>query len=93
MTLSETTRSLYDLSVAGFFNGEKFTYPQIHRYIRNLLTNGTPKLGNKIVIQIALPDGWWYMSVIRFNNQPDGYSYYIPETREDEAHLIQELVS
>ena len=80
MTIKEVAHSLYGLSVAGFFNGEKFTVTRLEKQIRAWMQGGQ----KRIVMQIALPDGWWYFNVIRFADRPDAYSYYIPETRDDE---------
>lgn len=46
--------------------------------------------GNRIwVMEIALPDGWWHMQVVRL---PNGLmSYDIPETREQEARWFPQF--
>ena len=84
MTVNEVINQLYDLSVGGYFNGEKFTKVQLHKYITNAM-----RISNRWVMQIALPDGWWFMSVSRFNNGE--YGYFIPEDREKEYRLKESI--
>lgn len=92
MTLHDTAISLFNLSVAGFFNREKFTQSQFEKYINNLF-KGELKLGNRAVVEIALPDGWWLCEVIRYSDKSDGYTYEIPETREQEKSIWQALTA
>lgn len=80
MTLKEVIDQVYDLSVGGYFNGEKFTKTRFTKYINNMF-----KTGNRLVMQIALPDGRWFFSINKLNN--NGYDYYIPETREQEKKV------
>lgn len=77
MTIKNVAKALHGLSVGGFFNGEKFTVTRLENQIRAWM-RGT----NRIVMQIALPDGWWYFTVTNHNGS---YLYNIPETREQEA--------
>lgn len=84
MTINEVTNQLYDLSVGGYFNGEKFTRIQLHNYLK-----WATGISNRWVMQIALPDGWWFMSVSRFNNGE--YGYFIPEDREKEYRLKETI--
>lgn len=92
MTIHEVASSLHGLSVGGYFNGERFTVSRLENQIAALF-RGTPKGGNRLVFQIALPDGWWYFNVSRFADRPDGYDYYIPETREQEERVKAILFS
>ena len=92
MTLHETAKSLYNLSVGGFFNREKFSFSQFENYVKTLF-KGTPKLENRVVIEIALPDGWWLCEVIRYSDCADGYNYEIPETREQEQRIYKALTA
>ena len=43
---------------------------------------------NAIFCILHLPDGDWYCKVSRFADGRDGFDYYLPETREAEASLI-----
>ena len=88
MTIHETASQLYDLSVGGYFNGEKFTKRQLESYIANAFRpNVTLKAGNRLVMEIALRDGRWYFTVNRFSDKPDGFDYTIPDNREQESHI------
>ena len=80
MNIREITNQLYDLSVGGYFNGEKFTKTRLNSYITNMF-----KTGNKLVMQIALPDGWWFFKINKFANNE--YDYTIPDTREQEQRI------
>lgn len=92
MTFNETVRSLYDLSTAGHFNHEKFSFFQFKNYVKKLF-DGNLKLGNKAVLEIALPDGWWLCEVIRFSEKADGWLYYIPENRDQEKRIWDALTA
>ena len=80
MSIREITNQLYDLSVGGYFNGEKFTKTRLNTYITNMF-----KTGNKLIMQIALPDGWWFFKINKFANGE--YDYTIPDTREQEQRI------
>ena len=80
MNIREITNQLYDLSVGGYFNGEKFTKTRLNSYITNMF-----KTGNKLVMQIALPDDWWFFKINKFANNE--YDYTIPDTREQEQRI------
>lgn len=92
MTLHETAQSLYNLSVSGWFNHEKFSFSQFENFVKNLF-KGNLKLGNKAVIEISLPDGWWLCEVIHYSDRNDGWSYEIPETREQEKRIWNALTA
>ena len=87
MTIHELSNQLYNLSVAGYFNGEKFTRQQLENHIASAF-RGALKAGNRYVMEIALPDGRWFFTVNRFANTADGFDYTIPDTREDEAKIL-----
>jgi hypothetical protein len=80
MNIKELTNQLYELSVGGYFNGEKFTKERLITYITNMF-----KTGNRLVMNIALPDGRWYFKITKFAN--DEYDYIIPDTREQEQKI------
>lgn len=80
MTIKEVVNQIYDLSVGGYFNGEKFTKERLNKYITNML-----RTGNWLVMNIALPDGRWWMEVRRYANNE--YDYYIPDNREQEKNV------
>lgn len=81
MTLKQVSNSLYGLSVGGYFNGEAFTKERLYAYLRAMMRGA-----KRLVMQIALPDGWWYFSVVKYGDKHDSYSYDIPETRRDELY-------
>lgn len=87
MTINEITNQLYNLSVGGYFNGEKFTKAQLKNYITDML-----RTSDHLVMEIALKDGRWYFTVDRFNNHSDGYDYYIPDTRSKELRIREYLI-
>ena len=88
MTIKETAKRLFDLAVGGYFNGEKFTVDRLYKSIvSGMKCCETNKIKNAYVMQIALPDGWWYCKVTKYGNKADEYDYYIPETRDQEAKL------
>jgi len=86
MTLHEVSSQLYDLSIDGFFNRERFTKKRLHdtlaAHMREPQFNAIP---NTFVMEIALPDGWWFFTVSKHGKE---YGYCIPETREQEKALL-----
>jgi len=92
MTIHEVTSQLWKLSVKGQFNGEKFTFSQFEKLVSNYFRKGTHlKLGNRVVMEIMLPDGSWFFQIVRYNDRPDGFDYIIPDTRDQEKRLLDEL--
>lgn len=84
MTKQDIINQLYDLSVAGYFNGEKFTKSCLDKYISNML-----KTSDRLIMNISLPDGRWYFQIRRFDDNE--YDYYIPDNREQEQKIINKL--
>ena len=92
MTLHEVTNSVFNLAVAGYINGEKFTADRLFKMINNSF-KGSLKLGNKVAIEIALPDGWWLCTINRYSDKADGFDYSIPATREEEQKIWNALTA
>ena len=84
MTKAELVNQLFDLSVAGYFNGEQFTKTRLNAYITNMF-----KSGQRLVMNIALPDGRWYFYINKYNDNE--YDYVIPDTREQEERILRFL--
>lgn len=94
MTLYDVATQLYSLSVAGYFNGEKFTRRQLEHYIRNAFRcEETLHIPHRLFMEIALPDGRWLFYIYHYNTAADGYDYTIPVTREQEHTLADLLVA
>lgn len=90
MTVKEVCKQLYDISVDGYFNGEKFTLERLTNQIKSMFR--TPlKCGNKLIMQVALPDGVWFFYVVEYANGQ--FDYYIPDTRDQERRIIAMLDS
>lgn len=89
MTINEMTNQLYDLSVAGYFNGEKYSRKEFAEYVKGIFRPETNR--TRWFMEISLPDGRWYFQITRFSDSKDGFDYYIPETRTQEQALISNL--
>lgn len=91
MTIKEITNQLYDLSVGGYFNKEKFTKQRLYNQIKSLFRGSTRKLADHPVIvqQIALCDGWWFFYIIEYAKGE--FDYFLPDTREQEKRVISIL--
>lgn len=88
MTIHELSNHLYNLSVGGYFNGEKFTRRQLELHIRSAFkSEATLKIPHQYVMEIALPDGRWMFSVNHYNSAADGFDYTIPDNRDQEQAL------
>lgn len=87
MTKLEVINQLADLSVNNIFNGERFSKQRLNTYISKMCRN----IGDSLVMNISLPDGDWYFRINRYS--AGGYDYYIPETREQEMRIVEELMN
>lgn len=68
-------------------SAEKFTKERLTNYIGKMCRN----VGDKLYIQIALPDGEWFFKIVHY---ADGeWDYYIPDTRVEEQRIITELMN
>ena len=95
MTLREVSDQLYSLSVGGYFNREKFTRQRLYTCLKAWLSPQAlaPEKTGRWVMEIALRDGWWWMQVTKYADRPDGFDYYIPDTREESDRLLESLVN
>lgn len=90
MTIHEIAHQLYNLSIDGFINGEKFSRRELEDAIKRWMTNPEKlRIPNRYVIEISLRDGRWFATI---DKVPGGYDYTIPDTREEEARLIEQLI-
>ena len=93
MTIREIASQLHYLT-SGHINGTKFSKRELEQALTKWMQNPEGNaIPNTYVLELTLPDGNWYSSVSRFADCRDGYDYYIPDTREDEAILLSKLIS
>ncbi len=97
MTLTQAADQLYNLSLGGYFNREKFTADGWRRHVNALMRHPeTLKIKNTLVQEIALEDGHWLFTISYIpSSKGDGHGEYgwaIPETREEEQRLKERLV-
>lgn len=91
MTKNEVLQQIYGLSVGGNFNHETgWSFSKFKSYIAEKFSDENRK---SIIMEIELPDGWWYMSIVRMkikSNKYNFWDYYIPDTKEhnDELHKL-----
>ncbi len=88
MTIHEVSDQLHSLSVGGYFNGEKFTVDRLRNYIEAMT-----RTSESVIMEIALPDGRWFFKITRYGVERGRfqYDYYIPETRDQEIPIKDEL--
>ena len=88
MTIHEISDQLHSISVGGYFNREKFTSGRLRNYIEAMT-----RTSDSVIMEIALPDGWWFFKVYRYRVERGRfqYDYYIPETRDQELPIKNEL--
>jgi len=93
MTLTQAADQLYNLSLGGYFNREKFTADGWRKHVKALMRNPeTLKIPNTLVQEIALGDGWWLFSICYIPSSNE-YGWVIPETREEEQRLKDRLLA
>jgi hypothetical protein len=84
MTLTEVTNQIYDLTIAGYINGEKFTKKEFKDAMHHwFLTK------SQFIIEVSLPDGRWLCKIAYIGNGE--WDYFLPETRKQEERLYAEL--
>lgn len=92
MTIRELSDQIYKLT-GGQVNGELFCkerlYNNINKWFKDCEYN---RIKNSVMIHVELMDGGWYCSINKVSNTPDGYDYYIPDTREQEQKLIRKFM-
>ena len=88
MTLHDVSNSIFNITVDGIINGEKFSRREfvdcVDLWFRNT---------DKYFITAVLPDGEWLIKIYKVKNFDDMYDYDIPDTREDEQDLWFELIN
>lgn len=86
MTLHETAYWLMRLT-GGKLNGEVYTDAELGYVLEKAFRTGT-----SYYMHGTLPDGDWLIEVFQYNDTADGYGYYLPDTREQEARLRSKLL-
>jgi len=86
MTLNETINQIYDLTVDGIINGEKFTRKQFSEILKHFFKELS---FDQLIFEITLPDGNWLVKLYKWDNKE--YDYFLPDTREQEKKLYREL--
>lgn len=85
MTIKQVSNQLYKRAVGGYFNHQKFTKKELSNYLETFFR---PEFGTtRWVMEIALPDGWWYMTINHYNDKRDGYDYTIPDNKDQETKI------
>ncbi|MCD7790251.1 MAG: hypothetical protein LUH55_06860 [Bacteroides thetaiotaomicron] len=93
MTLNQAADQLYNLSLGGYFNREKFTADGWRRHVNALMHHPeTLKINNTLVQEIALEDGHWLFTISYIPSSGE-YGWNIPETREEERRLKERLLA
>ena len=86
MTLHETAYWLLRLT-GGKLNGEVYDCAELADVLL-----GAFRTGKSYIMQGTLPDGDWLIEVFQYRDTADGYDYYLPDTREQEARLRSKLL-
>ena len=89
MTKGEVLKQVYDLSVGGNFNHENgWSFSKFKTYVAEKFNSEKRK---SIIMEIELPDGWWYLSILKIK---DGlWDYYIPDTMEENKMIFNEIMN
>ena len=94
MTLHEVSSQIFNLTLGGFVNDEKFTKRELEHVFNMWMRDPSHnKVPNTHLIQLCLRDGKWFSTIYKFADRPDGYDYYIPDTREEESRLLDKFFS
>lgn len=88
MTKNEVLKQVYGLAVDGNFNHEGgWSFAKFRSYVEESFNNVHPVEGfmNTILMEIKLPDGWWFLSIMKLSNSM--WDYYIPDTKEENGRI------
>lgn len=89
MTLKEACNRVYNLTIAGYINGEKFTADRFYRQTASLFQDREAPC--QVWFAVAQPDGWWYSTINQYRKGE--FDWTIPETREQEARIIRAFMA
>mgnify|MGYP000034103481 CR=1 FL=1 len=91
MTKSEVYKQLYDLSVHGRFNHQKWPFLKFKDYCNEKFKDDKRQ---SIIVEILLPDGWWYCAISHFKIKNEViWDYHIPDTKEEQERLYGEVIN
>ena len=89
MTKNEVYKQVYDLSVRGRFNHQKWSFLRFKGVCDTRFEDDNC---NHIILEILMPDGWWHMVIHRLRIHDDViWDYYIPDTKDEENMLRREF--
>lgn len=86
MTLIQMADSIYRLSMGHVLNGEKHTKEGFRYWFERMFFLNDRK---NVLFSMVLPDGEWLCIATHYD---DGYDYYVPDTREQEADLLKRFL-
>lgn len=93
MTINNIINNLYSISIDGKFNGERFTKTGFSNAVKNhWIYNNGELISKELYLEISLADGDWLMKIFQYRDSNDGWDYYIPNTKEEEKKLYDELL-
>lgn len=82
MTLNDVSEQLFELSANKFFNGAKYSKTALKKEIRGAFKSGfADSMGGAYTLETLFPDGWWIVTVYRFDIGRDGFDYYTERPR------------
>lgn len=94
MTIHEVSSQIFSLTLGGFVNGEKFTKRELEHVFRMWMRDPSRnKVANAHLIEVCLRDGRWFATINKVAEGPDGYDYYIPDTRDEESRLLAKFTA
>lgn len=91
MTKNEVLKQVYDLAVDGNFNHEGgWSFAKFRSYVEESFNNVHPVEGfmNTIFMEIKLPDGWWFLSIMQLSNGM--WDYYIYPIHKEDSTFDEE---
>lgn len=90
MTKGEVYKQVYDLSVHGNFNHQKWSFLKFKDYCNEKFNDDKR---NSIFVEILLPDGWWYCAITRLKIKNEIiWDYFIPDTKEEQDRMYGEII-
>lgn len=96
MTIHEVSSQIFNLTLGGFVNGEKFTKQELEHVFHVWMEVHDPshnKVPGSHLIELCLRDGRWFATIDKFADRHDGFDYYIPDTREEESRLLAKFTT
>lgn len=84
MTLIQMSDCVYKNSKGHVLNGKETTKENFRYWFEKMFCDQ-----KKVLFSMSFPDGEWHCVAVHYR---DGYDYYVPDTRKEEAIMLERFL-